>query len=55
MMVCTWCSRFMRAITVSNMAVALSTVALSTIALSTIALSTMAKTFSTVVIPLGGR
>lgn len=50
MMVCTWCSRFMRAITVSNMAVAL-----STIALSTIALSTMAKTFSTVVIPLGGR
>ena len=50
MMVCTWCSRFMRAITVSNMAVAL-----STIALSTIDLSTMAKTFSTVVIPLGGR
>ena len=50
MMVCTWCSRFMRAITVSNMAVAL-----STIALSTIALSTMAKTFSTVVIPIGGR
>lgn len=45
MMVCTWCSRFMRAITVSNMAVAL----------STIALSTMAKTFSTVVIPIGGR
>lgn len=50
MMVCTWCSRFMRAITVSNMAVAL-----STIALSTIALSTMAKTFSTVMIPIGGR